>query len=249
LTLAAASATNNGDASGSFAGRPRACFPKGKPGAFHRSASLSKRQPSSPAGLRILVVEDEKDSADSLAMLLRIWGHHVEVAYRATDALHLTRTYTPDVALLNLTLSPLEIDGYQLAQTLRAREELDQMVLLAVTGWGDDEHRRRSHEVGFALHLVKPIDLIFLEKLLSEFAAKKLAEARPEEMPGAERITRPAARRLNLRGGRKHLCRAAAGHLRRADKVAAAQVLAAIEDCLRVARRLRRVVRHTARDE
>ena len=106
--------------------------------------------------LRILVVEDNRDSADSLRLLLRFFGHEVAVAYSGDDGVQAAEQYRPDVVLCDIGLPGL--DGYAVASRLRQNPSTAKARLIAVTAYGQDEDRRRSHEAGFEQHLVKPVD-------------------------------------------------------------------------------------------
>jgi PAS domain S-box-containing protein len=117
-----------------------------------------------PAGRRILVVDDSKDSAMSLAMLLRIMGNEVRTAADGPSALVLAPAFRPDVVLLDIGMPGMS--GYEVARRMRQMPELKPAVLVAQTGWGQQEDLRRSAECGFAAHLVKPIDPAALEELL-----------------------------------------------------------------------------------
>lgn len=113
--------------------------------------------------LRILIVDDNQDTADSLAMMLRLDGHQVEVAYDGAAALSLARTMVPDVALLDIGLPGM--NGYDVARHLRT-ERAEDFTLIAITGWGHEDDRRRAHEAGFDHHMVKPIEHAALVALL-----------------------------------------------------------------------------------
>jgi two-component system CheB/CheR fusion protein len=115
--------------------------------------------------LRILVVDDHEDAAESLATLLRLLGHEVRVAADASEALDVVSAFQPDVALLDIGLPGM--DGYELARRLRRLPGLDRILLLALTGYGLDADRRRSQEAGFDGHLVKPVDLDALRARLA----------------------------------------------------------------------------------
>ena len=109
------------------------------------------------AGRRILVVDDNRDAADSLAMLLQMDGHEVRVAYAGKQALEIAASgFVPDVAILDLGLP--DIDGYELARQLRLDPKMQRATLVALTGWGQDEHKQRAREAGFDHHLTKPVD-------------------------------------------------------------------------------------------
>ena len=115
---------------------------------------------------RILVVDDNVDAAETLAMLLKLGGHSVEVAHDGATATRLAQASRFDLAFLDLGMPAM--DGYELARRLRADKALAGMRLVALTGWGQDEDRRRSAEAGFDLHVVKPVEPDMLEKVLSD---------------------------------------------------------------------------------
>jgi CheY-like chemotaxis protein len=117
------------------------------------------------AGQRILVVDDNRDSADSLRLLLELSGHEVVVAYSGRDGVQAAELYQPDVVLCDLGLPGL--DGYGVARKLRDNPATAKARLIAVTAYGRDEDRRRSHEAGFEQHLVKPADPDALQKVLN----------------------------------------------------------------------------------
>jgi CheY-like chemotaxis protein len=117
------------------------------------------------AGQRILVVEDNRDSADSLRLLLEYSGHEVAVAYSGHDGVQAAERYQPDVVLCDIGLPGL--DGYGVARKLRDNPATAKARLIAVTAYGQDEDRRRSHEAGFEQHLVKPVDPDALRRVLN----------------------------------------------------------------------------------
>ena len=134
-----------------------------------KSAETQAEQISRSAGtatppLRILVVEDDKDVADSTAMLLQEEGHDVRVAHDGTAGIDLALDQPPAVVLLDIGLPGL--NGYEVARRLRTRRELDATWLVALTGWGQQQDRRRSEEAGMDHHLVKPVDASTLTALL-----------------------------------------------------------------------------------
>jgi len=119
--------------------------------------------------VRVLVVEDNIDAAESLATLLRLWGHDVRVVHDGLDAVDAARSYLPEVVLLDIGLPGL--DGYQVAERLRGEAGLENTLLVAMTGYGQPEDRRRSAEAGIHHHFVKPVEPFVLRNLLAEVAA------------------------------------------------------------------------------
>jgi CheY-like chemotaxis protein len=118
--------------------------------------------------LRILVVEDLADAADSMEMLLRIWGHEVRAVPDGPSALEAAQSNSPDVVFLDIGL-PGRMDGWQVAAELRQQPALRQPLLVAVTGFGSDADCRRSRQAGIDLHLVKPVEPNQLRELLAWF--------------------------------------------------------------------------------
>ena len=114
---------------------------------------------------RILVVDDNRDSADSLEMLLRLKGNDIRIAYDGLEAVEVAETFRPELVLLDIGLPKL--NGYDVARRIRQQSWGRDVTLVALTGWGQEEDRRRSQEAGFNLHVVKPVDLDGLEKLLA----------------------------------------------------------------------------------
>jgi PAS domain S-box-containing protein len=113
---------------------------------------------------RVLVADDNRDAADSLAVLLRLNGHEVRVAYAGRPAVALAATFNPDVVFLDLGLP--DLDGCEVARQVRAGPGGSRMRLVAVTGWGQDDDRRRTEAAGFDVHLTKPVDPEMLERVL-----------------------------------------------------------------------------------
>jgi PAS domain S-box-containing protein len=119
----------------------------------------------SPAGpIRVLIVEDNRDAAQSLRDLLELFGCTVEVAHSGPEALASARRCLPEVVLCDLGLPGM--DGYQVAAALRQEPLTANARLIAVSGYGQEEAQRRSHEAGFDLHLTKPVDFDELQRLL-----------------------------------------------------------------------------------
>jgi PAS domain S-box-containing protein len=126
--------------------------------------SAASQEPACSPGQRLLVVDDNVDAADSLAMLLRLQGHEVRVAHDGPTALEMVKGYRP--ALVFLDIGMPQMDGYEVARRLRRQPGLENVGLAALTGWGQQEDRRRTAEAGFDHHLVKPVEPAALEKLL-----------------------------------------------------------------------------------
>lgn len=120
--------------------------------------------------VRVLVVDDNTDAAQSLAMLLRCQGHEATVAYEGQTALDVAATRKPEVILLDIGLP--DMDGFEVCRRLRQQAGLEQAMLVALTGYGQDEDRRRSQEAGFHAHLVKPVEMDQLEALLARAASR-----------------------------------------------------------------------------
>lgn len=114
---------------------------------------------------RILVVDDNQDAADSLALLLRLQGQEVQVAHDGPSALKLAPAYAPEVVFLDIGMPGM--NGYDVARRMRQLPELEKTVLIALTGWGQDEDRQRSQEAGFNHHLVKPVEPDVITGLLA----------------------------------------------------------------------------------
>ena len=117
-------------------------------------------------GYRILVVDDNRMSADSMATLLQMTGHEAHTAYDGLEAVAATTAFRPDVILLDIGLPKL--NGYEAARKIREQPWGKNIVMVALTGWGQDEDRQKSKEAGFNGHLVKPVELTALMKLLAE---------------------------------------------------------------------------------
>jgi CheY-like chemotaxis protein len=117
------------------------------------------------AAHRVLLVDDNRDSADTLAMLLKLLGTEVKIAYDGKSALEALRIYRPSVLLLDIGMPGM--DGYDVARQVRQNAEFCDLILIALTGWGQDEDRRRTKEAGFDHHLVKPVEIGTLQGLFA----------------------------------------------------------------------------------
>jgi len=152
------------------------------------TADAVSSSPPSPAGLRVLVVDDNRDVADSTASVMRMNGCDVHVAYDGKAALESVQRLRPDAVLLDIGLPT--IDGYLVAEHIRAQPESRRTMIVAVSGYGQEQDRMRSKSVGFDYHVVKPIDPIVLAGLvgslrLSRDGARTDAAATPAPNVGA----------------------------------------------------------------
>ena len=143
------------------------------------SAAGAGGLPAAPGTLRILVTDDNRDAADSLASLLAAGGHTVQTAYTGEEALRLAPGFAPDLAFLDIGMPGM--DGYQTARALRALPQLAGLRLAALTGWGAREDRERSREAGFDHHLLKPAAPEQLAQVLAAASA-----GRVKRMPTAD---------------------------------------------------------------
>jgi CheY-like chemotaxis protein len=114
---------------------------------------------------RILVVDDNEDAAETLATVLRHWGHDVSVAHDGPEALSLAKASHPDTVLLDIRLPGM--DGYQIAECLQRQAELGKMRLVGLTGYRDDDDALRSRQAGLSTLLTKPVDPTALEKVIA----------------------------------------------------------------------------------
>jgi PAS domain S-box-containing protein len=134
--------------------------------------SGSEEQSAAPkSSLRILIVDDNRDGADSLAMLLRTIGNDTRTAYDGQEGVDLAGQFRPEVLLLDIGLPKLS--GYEACRRIREQSWGKGIVLIAVTGWGQENDRRRSHEAGFDHHMVKPVDPQGLMHLLAGLRSAK----------------------------------------------------------------------------
>jgi signal transduction histidine kinase/ActR/RegA family two-component response regulator len=132
----------------------------------------SATESAATSPLRILIVDDNRDSAGMLATLLKFTGHETHTAHDGLAAVEAATMLDPDVILLDIGLPGL--NGYEAARRIREQQaQKRRPLLVALTGWGQDEDRRRSEEAGFDAHLVKPVDEVVLERLLAELGVGK----------------------------------------------------------------------------
>lgn len=117
-----------------------------------------------PNTRRVLVADDNADAAESLGEVLRLLGHDVRVAYDGQQALHLAADFRPEVVLLDIGMP--KMNGYETAQQMRAQPWAVGTTLVALTGWGHDEDKRRATDAGFDRHFTKPVDPVELLQML-----------------------------------------------------------------------------------
>ena len=117
---------------------------------------------------RVLVVDDNVDAAECIGVMLELKGHHVEIAYDGFAAVELAKRDKPDIILLDIGLPGR--DGYEVAKILRSDSDLVHTKIIAVTGYGQDEDRRRSKQAGMDEHLTKPVNPDTLAHLLQRLA-------------------------------------------------------------------------------
>jgi CheY-like chemotaxis protein len=120
---------------------------------------------------RVLVVDDNRDAADSLAMLLQLDGHEVHIAHDGPAALAAAGEFAPQVVMLDIGLPGL--DGYGVARALREQPGTRDILLVAISGYGQEEDRQLSHEAGFDYHFVKPIDFLEVRRVLPTVRCRK----------------------------------------------------------------------------
>ena len=136
------------------------------------SSNRANETPDSPQAVRdgkcrVLVAEDNADAAESLVRLLRLKGHDVQAAYDGRQAIAEAEKFKPTIALLDIGLP--DLTGYDVARHVRSQDWGKEMVLVALTGWGQEEDKRRTREAGFDQHIVKPVDPMLLLKMLESY--------------------------------------------------------------------------------
>jgi CheY-like chemotaxis protein len=130
-----------------------------------------ERDPNQTRSSCVLIVDDNKDAAHSLGLLLRMLGHDVQTANDGPSALQVLESYCPAVILLDLGMPGM--DGYEVARRARELPQCKDSIFVALTGWGQEEDRKRSREAGFDHHLLKPVNLGALKVLLKEAQGRK----------------------------------------------------------------------------
>jgi CheY-like chemotaxis protein len=137
------------------------------PALVENGAPIENHQPIAPPATRvsrrILVVDDNVDSALTLATLLELSGNQVDIAHDGLQAVEAANRLRPDVVLLDLGMPKL--NGYETCRRIRQEEWSARTVMIALTGWGQEDDRRKTGEAGFDAHIVKPVNLPVLEKL------------------------------------------------------------------------------------
>jgi CheY-like chemotaxis protein len=136
-------------------------------------------EPAATLARRILIVDDNKDGARSLAMLLKLFGHETEIAHDGFAALETAERLRPDAVLLDIGLPKL--NGYEVCRRIRAQPWGKDLMLIAVSGWGQEEDLHKSRDAGFNHHIVKPVDHDILMKLIAALPAS----TNPSQQPPA----------------------------------------------------------------
>lgn len=140
------------------------------PEADDRSGGSSAR-PDVDTKVRILLADDNEDSATSLALLLSMSGHETRTARDGIEALEIAAAFRPHLVLLDIGMPRL--NGYDTARRLRALAGGKKLVLAALSGWGQDEDRRRSTEAGFDAHFLKPANIADIERLIADIRGSR----------------------------------------------------------------------------
>jgi CheY-like chemotaxis protein len=150
--------------------KPRGALaaPVAAPAAPVAAAAAPAAPQDAEQGLRVLVVDDNIDAADTLGALLDMNGHATRVANDGYQAIEMAQEFQPQVVFLDIGLPGM--NGYEVARKLRELPGMDRAFLVALTGWGTREDRERSSEAGFDHHLTKPADMNAVETLLSNLA-------------------------------------------------------------------------------
>lgn len=133
--------------------------------AARKGPRRSPGQPGVSRATRVLVADPHEDTLASTTLLLRLWGHEVRCARNGHEALATALDYRPDVVLMEMGLPGM--DGCEVARRLRGHQGIPRQLLVAVTGYGGEEHQQRTREAGFDLHLVKPACPRALQELLA----------------------------------------------------------------------------------
>jgi PAS domain S-box-containing protein len=154
-------------------------LPLGKPAVEPAKSESDPKTPAAGAALRILVVDDNKDAAETCSTLLELSGHQVRTAYTGKRAIESARIFHPHVIVLDIGLP--DANGYEVARKIRAAPWGRDVVLVAVTGWGHADDRRRAFDAGFDHHLTKPLAANALESLVNSVGASLEMTGNPPE--------------------------------------------------------------------
>jgi PAS domain S-box-containing protein len=133
------------------------------------NSEVARKQGKS-TGKHVLVVDDNRDAANTMALLLRKWGHEVSMAYDGDEALTAAETHKPDLILLDIGLPGR--DGYEVARLIRSQPALAGAMIVALTGYGTEKDRRQSQAAGFDEHIIKPVDFDRLRELLEMLSSR-----------------------------------------------------------------------------
>jgi CheY-like chemotaxis protein len=147
-------------------------LPEGRSGSERASLSVADAGNQNKLSTRVLVVDDNKNHVESIAMLLKILGCEVRTARGGPSALKALTEFSPEFALIDIGLPG--IDGFELARRIRKMTAFKNIILIAQTGWGSDEDRKESRQAGFNYHLIKPLDFQVLEMILTGGASNSL---------------------------------------------------------------------------
>jgi CheY-like chemotaxis protein len=126
---------------------------------------------------RILVVDDERDAADSLVRLIQVLGYEAKAAYDGEEALREVASYAPDMALIDIGMPGL--NGFETVSRIRQQRGNATMILVAVTGWTREEDQRKAYDAGFDLHVAKPMTVETLKELLAILDPEAIEGNRP----------------------------------------------------------------------
>ena len=155
-------------------------LPLAKESGEHDQDSVGAGNKANPRSRRlsrsVLVVDDNNNQVESIAMLLKILDCEVRAAHDGVSALEALKEFIPEFALIDIGLPG--IDGFELARRIRKVDEFKNIVLIAQTGWGREEDRAESRQAGFDYHLVKPLDFQLLERILTGAEPPTLSQAR-----------------------------------------------------------------------
>lgn len=127
---------------------------------------MPEKESQTASAKRILIVDDNRDGAASLAMLLKVLGNETRTAHDGLQGVEVAESFRPDAIVLDIGLP--QLNGYEVCRRIRAQQWGKQILIVAATGWGQEEDRRRSKEAGFDHHFVKPVDAAQFINLLIE---------------------------------------------------------------------------------